>query len=170
MPKRAKTPTPPSVNRCRATNQAGKPCRARPLEGGALCSMHDPERGPSVRRAGVEARAVRADLLTPEEAAELVKLRHPADVPATLENIARLTATGRLDARRANVLVQLAGNAERAYAAAVEHREREEREARIAAAVAARAAYEATPLGQRERAAQAALDKLLVANLEALTS
>lgn len=132
-----------------------------------MCSMHDPARGPSVRRAGVEARAARADLLTPEEAAELVKLRHPADVPATLENIARLTATGRLDARRANVLVLLAANADRAHAAAVEHRERE---ARIAAAAAARAAYEATPLGQRERAAQAALDAQLVANLEALAS
>lgn len=152
MTKRTATPPPPE-NRCRESNKAGEPCGARPLAGGDLCALHDPTRGPSVRRAGLEARtAARPEPLTTKEAAALVKLSHPSEVAGTLERIARVAAAGRIDVRTANVLVLAASNAANALKAAEEARKAEaeerEREARAAKAREEWAAREATPTGR----------------------
>lgn len=113
------------VNRCAGTNKAGKPCKAKPLSGRDRCTMHDPDKGPQVRKAGVAARAERgARRLTEAQAAELLQLEAPDDLPRTVERVARLVATGQLDAKAANVVIQAAGIAQRGHEPAREARER----------------------------------------------
>jgi hypothetical protein len=157
MAKRAKTPPTPPVNRCAATNKGGKPCQARPLSGEPLCAMHDPARGPSLRQAGVEARTVRTAPLTPAEADELVRLETPAEVPGTLQRIARAAASGRIDARMGHVLLFATTSALRAFDAVeaanvIAARRREQEEARVRAAE-----WAASPMGKIEQAADAAM-------------
>ena len=122
-----------------------------------------------MRRAGVKARTERPKAMTPAQAAELVRLESPTDVPGTLERLARLTLTGQLDARTANVAVLAAVHAMRAPEAAPVHREPEEARAKAAERAAKRAAYEATPEGQaelRDREATEAARAAFLANLD----
>lgn len=133
------------------------PCKARPLTGESLCAMHDPTRGPRLRQAGVEARTARPAPLTPAEADELVRLETPADVPGTLQRVARAVASGRIDARTGHALLMAATSSMRAFevaeAAAKADEERRGREA----SRARQAAWAATPEGQLERQADEVL-------------
>jgi hypothetical protein len=116
--------------------------------------MHDPDKGPQVRRAGVKARTESRPGMTPEQAAELIRLESPADIPGTLERVARMALTGQLDVRTVNAVVVAAMSAMRAHEPARIHREREEQRK-------ARAAYAATPEGrEQERALSAAFKGL----------
>ena len=108
--------------------------------------MHDPDKGPQVRGAGVKARTERRPGMTPEQAAELVRLESPADVPGTLERVARMALTGQLDVRAVNVVVVAAMTAMRAHEPARIHREREASRKRWEA-------RQASPEGQAERRA-----------------
>lgn len=157
MKKTRATPTPPPVNRCAATGKGGKPCKARPLTGEPLCAMHDPTRGPSLRQAGVEARTARPAPLTPAEADELVRLETPADVPGTLQRVARAVASGRIDARTGHALLFATTSALRAFdavetATVAAEKRREQAEARARAAE-----WAASPMGKIEQAAEAAM-------------
>ena len=116
---------PPPVNRCAGTNKAGKPCNARPLGGRDKCLSHDPDKGPLVRAAGVAARLARpAGRLTEEQAAELSRITTPADRQRAMGLVAYLVATGQLDPKAADRLIQAASTAQRDHEAAREDRER----------------------------------------------
>jgi hypothetical protein len=156
MKKTRATPTPPPVNRCAATGKGGKPCKARPITGQALCAMHDPTRGPSLRQAGVEARTARQAPLTPAEADELVRLETPADLPGTLQRIGRAVVSGRIDARLGHLLLLATASALRAFdAAEAATVAAEKRQVQADARVRA-AEWAASPMGKLEQATNAA--------------
>jgi hypothetical protein len=75
----------------------------------------------------------------------------------TLENIARLTASGRIDARTGNVLLLAATNGLRALDAAKEERREEEKRRAQEDARARAAEWAATPMGRLEKLADDAL-------------
>ena len=156
MKKTRATPTPPPVNRCTATGKGGKPCKARPITGHPLCAMHDPTRGPSLRQAGVEARTARPAPLTRAEADELVRLETPAEVPGTLQRIARAAAAGRIDARMGHVLLYATTSALRAFEAAEAATVAAEKRQVQADARARAAEWAASPMGKIEQAADIA--------------
>jgi hypothetical protein len=118
--------------------------------------MHDPARGPSLRQAGVEARTTRPAPLTPAEADELVRLETPAEVPGTLQRIARAAASGRIDARMGHVLLYATTSALRAFEAVETATVAAERRREQEAARARAAEWAASPMGKLEQAADIA--------------
>lgn len=86
--------------------------------------MHDPDRGPQIRKAGVAARAGRVPaVLTAEQAADLIRLTTPDDRQRTLEQAARMRATGELDPKVADSIFQAVNGAQRDHEAARAARE-----------------------------------------------
>ena len=109
---------PPEPLCCSATTDGGQACQARPLHGTDRCFAHSAD--PAVagardeaRQRGGQARAA-PRLLSRDEAAKLIRLRSPGDVPTTLEEVARAVACGRLETRAGNLVVLAASAAVRA--------------------------------------------------------
>jgi hypothetical protein len=103
---------PSIVKRCLATTRSGEPCKAHPLAGSTLCSLHTPglasERG---RRGGLNRRRpVPPPKVMPDPALPKADAKAAATAPAPpagpmdahqvriyLENLTRNVAVGRLD-------------------------------------------------------------------------
>lgn len=100
------------TGRCTATTRDGEPCKAPPMTGRDVCTMHS-ETAPAVHAAGGRARAEPDRYLSKAEARG-IKLADPCAMPRTLERLARYVLTGRLDPKVANCAAYLAATAIRA--------------------------------------------------------
>jgi hypothetical protein len=82
------------------------------VTGKSLCGAHDPETRAKAQKAGGEALAERAKahFFTRSQADATIHLQRRADVPSTIEVVARAVACGELDTRVGNALV-VAANA-----------------------------------------------------------
>jgi hypothetical protein len=89
------------MHRCKANRADGKPCEARPADGGEYCWFHDPKKAAkrtAAQRAGGAAN--RARTLGP--GAEDVPLQNPEDVAALLALTINQLRRGEMDVKISN--------------------------------------------------------------------
>jgi aspartate/glutamate racemase len=83
------------------------------VSGKELCAAHDPETRARAQQAGgnAKAEARKASFLSRAEAEDIIRLRLRADVPGTIEAVARKVACGELATATGNAVLVAANTA-----------------------------------------------------------